>query len=431
MDRDLQLGDEDTPDLDSSCIKWGRPRLRHIPDLEQDILDEEIPTYSVHPFSRGTSAEMHEGRRYFERKAEMKRDMAKYGRESRKPKRPLSAYNLFFKAEREKILKEKRKPGFGNLAKEIAAKWKALDDKDGKQFDEEAGHEKRRYKVALSQWKAQEKLNSKKSIAYQGPHVMSLGEKVPTFTSPKLLLELYFQQRVAEEQQMKQLQFQHRLQLQKHFMEEQRTRQDQLQEFQNAALFAGPRRFVQERVMEEQQMRQAQLQNAAFAEIPHHMSKESDQCASLPMSFQGNIARHFSSCNMTAHHQGLSLSSVPPLSSIEPDPDGSFETYMYGDSGGHGAFMDPKLANAMMSMPFSSGIDSTQPETYDVMASCMVEPTPIRRSSLPCESNDSQRAGVLQHSPSSSSSICGVAEMNELQGVIHLLKNAGATGNKW
>ena len=42
-----------------------------------------------------------------------------------KPRRPLSAYNLFFKQERQKMVAEGNKKAFGDVAKYIGEKWSA------------------------------------------------------------------------------------------------------------------------------------------------------------------------------------------------------------------------------------------------------------------------------------------------------------------
>ena len=42
-----------------------------------------------------------------------------------KPRRPLSAYNLFFKQERQQMVAEGNKKAFGDVAKYIGEKWSA------------------------------------------------------------------------------------------------------------------------------------------------------------------------------------------------------------------------------------------------------------------------------------------------------------------
>ena len=83
-----------------------------------------------------------------------------------KPKRPLSAYNLFFQEERKHILANRPvrpqgvplrrghgKMGFAEMAKTIAAKWNSIDAETKKKFESLALDEKIRYKKKMYEWK--------------------------------------------------------------------------------------------------------------------------------------------------------------------------------------------------------------------------------------------------------------------------------------
>eukprot|EP00547_Thalassionema_nitzschioides_P004390 CAMPEP_0194198968 /NCGR_PEP_ID=MMETSP0156-20130528/165_1 /TAXON_ID=33649 /ORGANISM="Thalassionema nitzschioides, Strain L26-B" /LENGTH=272 /DNA_ID=CAMNT_0038923801 /DNA_START=87 /DNA_END=905 /DNA_ORIENTATION=+ len=82
---------------------------------------------------------------------------------SDKPKRALSAYNLFFQSERVKILNETSQPrhkprrshgkiGFAALARSVADKWKTLPAKEKAKFETVALKEKERYEKEVEVW---------------------------------------------------------------------------------------------------------------------------------------------------------------------------------------------------------------------------------------------------------------------------------------
>ena len=92
-----------------------------------------------------------------------------------KPRRPLSAYNLFFQAERQKMIAEREaaermgttpKVGFSGLAKTIAARWNKIDPHEKAHFEVLAREEKIRYKRAVSLWK--KAVKQQKKLAKNG-----------------------------------------------------------------------------------------------------------------------------------------------------------------------------------------------------------------------------------------------------------------------
>lgn len=97
------------------------------------------------------------------------------------PKRPLSAYNLFFKDQREKLISEGL--GFEILAKTIAEKWKTLEEDVKAPFLRQAEEEKKIYESAVAKWRAEQQLKKAKemqqSIAEAKPVADKAGSDEP------------------------------------------------------------------------------------------------------------------------------------------------------------------------------------------------------------------------------------------------------------
>eukprot|EP00546_Thalassionema_frauenfeldii_P009421 CAMPEP_0178927682 /NCGR_PEP_ID=MMETSP0786-20121207/19361_1 /TAXON_ID=186022 /ORGANISM="Thalassionema frauenfeldii, Strain CCMP 1798" /LENGTH=306 /DNA_ID=CAMNT_0020603217 /DNA_START=285 /DNA_END=1202 /DNA_ORIENTATION=- len=132
------------------------------------------------------------------------RKKAKWKRRNGKPKRPLSAYNIFFKSERAKLLQAQKKVGFANMAKEISAKWKNLCDEEHKKFAAEAEIEQAKYRAAVKEWKAK---NNFELQTHPTPLVPLLSQ-----TDPVILRNLMIQQQMMEQQKLMQEQMHNAIQ---------------------------------------------------------------------------------------------------------------------------------------------------------------------------------------------------------------------------
>lgn len=99
------------------------------------------------------------------KKGKAKKEKSSDGPE--KPKRPLSAYNLFFQSQRQELLvklpvRAQGKPknshgkcGFQELARIIGAKWRSLDSGSRQYYDKLAAIEKKKYDKAVKYYKMQ------------------------------------------------------------------------------------------------------------------------------------------------------------------------------------------------------------------------------------------------------------------------------------
>lgn len=136
-------------------------------------------------------------------KAMMQRHNGKHKKPSGKPKRPLSAYNIFFKTEREKLVKANIKVGFANMAREISVKWKALSADDRKEYILAADIDQKRYRAAVMEWKEQNKLEMAALHSSQQTDHSPLASLL-AHNDPAILQHLIMQRQIMEHQQQQQ-----------------------------------------------------------------------------------------------------------------------------------------------------------------------------------------------------------------------------------
>jgi HMG-box domain len=138
-----------------------------------------MPANTFHK-ARAYTNKMSQSSRYCFDSAEAETPKADMANASAKPKRPLSAYNFFFKMERAKILQEipdvakERKPrrshgkiGFKELATRISSKWKSLSMEERAPFDEMAAANKESYLKAKIEWYESVKKSSSGAVMQQ------------------------------------------------------------------------------------------------------------------------------------------------------------------------------------------------------------------------------------------------------------------------
>lgn len=107
-----------------------------------------------------------------ERKKRVKK-VRKWKKPEGKPKRPLSAYNIFFSHERRIVLEQQAtgstgSMGFAGLARNVAARWKSIDVTTKAEFQRLAQLEQVRYKQAVAEWEIEtgrRPADSKKMVA--------------------------------------------------------------------------------------------------------------------------------------------------------------------------------------------------------------------------------------------------------------------------
>jgi hypothetical protein len=268
-----------------------------------------------------------------------------------KPKRPLSAYNLFFQHERNNILaalpgddaamddgltEEQRrrkhrkthgKIGFADLARSIADKWKNIEPTARSVFEARADIEKQRYKKELEAWKlTQTGIDAKTSSKRKSPKSRASRASKPMLKSaaqhPEALTSLMSSNMNSPRSQMMQvlsnpLFNQHQLPQQHQQFQQQQMQQQQEQQMQQQ--HQAPRRNSN---LHEQLMAQCaqNLMRSTNSALPL-------SCLSQINSLQQSVADGISplAALQQQQHQELQMvNMVPPQQQHQAVPDETF-----------------------------------------------------------------------------------------------------------
>lgn len=81
------------------------------------------------------------------------------------PKRPLSAYNLFFKAFRAKLAESGTSLSFARLGQEVARNWRELSPSEHYKFEDMAGQDLKRYRREMKAFKKSEAQSEAEKVA--------------------------------------------------------------------------------------------------------------------------------------------------------------------------------------------------------------------------------------------------------------------------
>lgn len=272
-------------------------------------------------------------RQYANKVSMQNKNKSKYKKPSGKPKRPLSAYNIFFKQEREKLVKDGKKVGFANMAKLISKLWKSLDEEGRKEFVAAAEIEQKRYRAAVKEWKQQSKAEAE--MAYNSCH--SSSSSVSSSQSSMAPMPPQNNQQLALQRMM----------LQQQMMEQQHMMRQQME-----MQFGGPRRMSMP--MAPTSAPQVSNSNAAVQQQP------------VPQN-----GRRFS---MPLHPGGpVTVTSAPTTVDMTQETLTQSTTDSADDSS-----LDDLTADFLINMPIMDLQDKGLPSSV-----VMPLPQPSRRSSMP------------------------------------------------
>ncbi|KAJ1548217.1 Non-histone chromosomal protein 6 [Nowakowskiella sp. JEL0078] len=90
-------------------------------------------------------------------KATRKPRTTKAKKDPNEPKKPLSSFMLFSSEQRAKIKEENPEFSFGEIGKEVGARWRALNDAEKKVYKDRELKEKAKYATAIEEFNKKDK----------------------------------------------------------------------------------------------------------------------------------------------------------------------------------------------------------------------------------------------------------------------------------
>jgi hypothetical protein len=99
------------------------------------------------------------------KKAITKKGKGKKEKDPNMPKRPKTGYIFFSAEERVKVKEDNPSLGFGDITKQVSAKWKEMTDDDKEPYLKLAQQDKERYEKEMSKFKSSAAASRKKKKA--------------------------------------------------------------------------------------------------------------------------------------------------------------------------------------------------------------------------------------------------------------------------
>jgi HMG-box domain len=252
-----------------------------------------------------------------------------------KPKRPLSAYNLFFKEERERILasisddkatvdlndglteeirrrrhrKTHGKIGFADLARSIADQWKSIDANSRSTFESQADIEKTRYKKELEAWMKGRKEKEDRTVKKSKP---ALIQSVPQQSLSGMMSASSIRNQLLHQQLMMQHQA---LMSQQQQMETLMGLPDMIQQQQRHIMLMNQQRHVSFSMPTLPPMLQGSAGVPQSVEIP---TTGEDHLFAPDMSYSSNNFFDYDHEPLPMEHQSV-VTEESDLSSLEDD----------------------------------------------------------------------------------------------------------------